>query len=95
MEFFRCSERDSQACSYEVAAWDQGNVHGFNLAGWLQGKRNGRQGVIVRDDEFGARAAVVIVGNHAGRPAADGLKEAANRITGGVPRNQHLVIADA
>lgn len=26
---------------------------------------------------------------------ADGLKEAANRIAGGVPRNQHLVIADA
>lgn len=85
---------DSHAGRHEVAAWDQGNVHGFNLAGWLQGKRNGRQGVIVRDDEFGARAAVVIVGNHAGRPAADGLKEAAQRIAGGVPRNQHLVVAD-
>lgn len=88
--------RDNRhAGRHEVAAWDQGNVHGFNLAGWLQGKRNGRQGVIVRDDEFGARAAVVIVGNHAGRPVTDGLKKAAQRITRGVPRNQHLVIADA
>lgn len=86
---------DRHAGRHEVAAGDQGNVHGFNLAGRLQGKRDGRQGVIIRDDEFGARSAVVVVRDHPGRPVADGLKEAAKRITGGVPRNQHLVIADA
>ena len=87
--------RDNRhAGRYEVAPGDQGDVHGLDRRRRLQGERDGRQGVIVRDDEFGARSAVVVVGNHAGRPAADGLKEAAQRIAGGVPRNQHLVVAD-
>lgn len=86
---------DSHAGRYEVAPGDQGNIHRLDRRRRLQGKRDGRQGVIVRDDEFGTRAAVVVVRDHPGRPMADGLKEAANRIAGGVPRNQHLVIADA
>lgn len=85
---------DSHAGRYEVAPGDQGNIHRLDRRCRLQGERDGRQGVIVRDDELGARAAVVVVRDHPGRPMADGLKEAANRIAGGVPRNQHLVIAD-
>ena len=73
--------RDNRhAGRHEVGPGDQGYIHGLNRRRRLQWQVDRRQGVIVRDDQLGTRAAVVVVRGHAGRPAADGLKKASQRI---------------
>ena len=70
-----CDNGDARR--HKIAARREGNVNALDGVRGLQGHRYRLQRVIVRDNELGLIAAVVVVADHARRPSTDRLKQAA------------------